>query len=175
MTPGVISFEINIPMRQTMQFEKCFHPNLRGTLGEKKNLRSAGADFFYLCLDGKPIAETYFILTDLLAACEGGPEMEETGLASYIGNDILYVFSLAVLSEYRGLGYGKILKSYFLGHIVSLTLTLDAMGKQGVRKIIGHANQKAMCLNSMFGAEVICPYHNWYDTGETAYLYEINI
>lgn len=175
MTPGIITFKMNTPLRRTMQFEKCFHPNLRGTLDEKRNLREAGADFFYLCVDDVPVAETYFILTDLLAACEGGPEMEETGLTPYISHDILYVFSLAVLPEYRGLGYAKILKSYFLGHIKSLTMTLDAMGKIGVRKIIGHANQQAMCLNSMFGAEVICPFHNWYDTGETAFLYEINL
>lgn len=152
-----INFIHNIPLIETMCFEKVYPENLQLDLEEKKELLDSGAEFIYLVDKdtGNLIGETYFISLNKL-------EEEIEGTTKFRGQNCAYVYSTTILPEYQGKRYGAILKGYFYGYI-----------KNKFDFVLGHARHNgSVQLNELFGAEIIDTFDNWYDTGERYYLYK---
>jgi hypothetical protein len=76
------------------------------------------------------------------------------------------VCSTTILPRFQGLGFGRILKAFFLG----------VVSRAGVSLVVGHAREGAsLRLNRVFGADVRSTHANWYGTGETYYFYTLRL
>lgn len=163
----MITFKHNIPLEQTMQFEKIFAVELQMDLGEKIQLLESGADFLYLEEDGQLISETYYIPLKMVIDDFEKEGQKKTGLDVFMedADKIMYVHSLATMPNFQKRGYGSLIKSYFLGEMYA----------RGYKKIIGHAKKQSIGINKRLGAEVICEIKDWYGTGESVWLYKIEL
>src|SRR5262245_21793927 len=100
-----------------MVFERLFHPNLRLTLAEKRELlamRGAITVWMFNASSGALIGEVYGtpIADALRDLDEGTPDLEP-----YRGRKAFYVYSTAILRRYQEEGLGRVLKAYHLGRI----------------------------------------------------------
>lgn len=163
----MITFNHDVPMYRTMKFEDIFSEELRMSQNEKKELKKKGAEFLYLEVNGELISETYYITLDKVIDDFSEEGQAETGLEIFRKNadKIMYVHSLATLPEFQKRGYGSLIKSYFLGEMYA----------KGYKTIIGHAKKESIEINKRFGAQVLCEIKNWYDTGESVWLYKIEL
>ena len=154
------------PLRETMVFERLFHPKLRMTLPDKRELlgvRGAITVWMINARSGALIGEVYGVpIADALRDVdEGTPD-----LTPYRGRRAMYVYSTAVLTRYQRHGLGRILKAYHLGRIA----------QAGYEIVIGHARFPASCaLNVSFGARLGARHPNWYGTGELYRFYELRL
>lgn len=149
--------EANIDLKNTMIFEDEYPNNLQMDFEEKKELLSHNSIFVLMYLDNQLIGESYGIpLKDF--------DEEIQGLENISKDNTIYCYSNTIIKPYQGKGYGKILKSYWLGLV---------KGK-GFNFVYGHARPNgSQKLNEFFGAKFIKEYPNWYETGETYKLYSI--
>lgn len=154
------------PLRETMVFERLFHPNLRMTFAEKRELlgvRGAIAVWMVNATSGAFIGEVYGVpIADALGDVdEGSPDLKP-----YHGRKAMYVYSTAILRRYQRQGLGRILKAYHLGCIA----------QAGYDLAIGHALHPSSCaLNVTFGARLGKRHPNWYGTGELYRFYELRM
>ena len=80
--------------------------------------------------------------------------------------DAFYSYSTAVFPEQQGKGVATHLKRSQIAHARA----------EGFRYLTGHAREGAMMhLAEKMGAKIVKEYPNWYDTGATNYLYEIDM
>lgn len=138
-----------------MAFEREYHPNLRLTLPEKRDLLQHATVIWMF--DGRDlVGETYGIALDgKFEAPPGCPE----------DPDAIYCYSTTILRRYKNQGYGRILKAAFLGRV-----------SRDFRRIYGHARPGAsQALNKSFGARFGKTYKNWYDTGEDYRIYVLDL
>ena len=85
---------------------------------------------------------------------------------TYGENNTYYANSVAVLPEYRNKGLAYKLKEKSLNYLKN----------KGVKYVIGHAHEGNMFnINKKFGAVVVKELVNWMDSGETHYLYQIEL
>jgi GNAT superfamily N-acetyltransferase len=146
-----------------MIFEDQYEPELQSLAADKDYILDRGlAAWMYV--DGQLAGETFglFVADDdeVLIDLEDRP-----------GGDF-YVYSTTILPQYRGRGYGRILKAYFLGYLRGQFEWFRLKFPTGV--IIGHATSPAMLkINKEFGAVVLAEHRNWYGTPRTAWFYEI--
>lgn len=162
-----LQFKKNIPLEETLVFEEIYPENLQMDLETKQELLDEGALFLYV-IDketGKLIGETYSIPLDNMKDWDVDEHQPEDGLENWYGKNAVYVYSTTILPEYQGKKLGEILKAYFLG-----------MAESQFDYVVGHARQGASIhLNKKFGAKVEQPFDNWYQTGETFYLYSLKL
>src|SRR5436190_15823612 len=95
-------------LARTMVFEReCFHPNLRMSLPEKRDLlRHAIAVWMH---DGRSlIGETYG--APIAPALADGDEEGDADLIRYRHRQAIYVYSTAIRPRWQRQGLGKILK-----------------------------------------------------------------
>lgn len=152
-----IIFKSDMPVKDTMVFEKLFHENLAFDLKDKKDILKSASIKLWMLVDGELAGETYGMTVPDI-----GEDLE--GCQNYQRSDCLYVYSIAILLGFQGRGLAKVLKAYSLGL---------AFGK-GFTSVIDHAHEGAsLYLNQLFGAKVISEHKDWYETGETYYLNEI--
>jgi len=148
---------------QTLVFEReCFHPNLRMTLSEKRELLRDALVFWMH--DGRAlIGETYG--SAIAAALDEDAEEEgHVDLLPYRHRQAIYVYSTAIRPRWQGKGLSKILKAYFLGRAA----------QAGYRIAVGHAKEgRSSALNELFGARLLTRHPNWYGTGEPYWFYEM--
>ena len=145
-----ITFRFKYPISRTMAFEREYHPNLRLTLREKRELLKS-AIAIWMLEDGKLVGETYGVPW-------GGTE-EMAGLPR--DPHAIYCFSNTILRKYQGKGYGAILKAAFIGRV-----------SRDFKRIYGHARPGAsQALNKKFGARLGKTYQNWFETGEDFRMY----
>ena len=86
--------------------------------------------------------------------------------APYYDKNIAYVNSTAILESYQGKGIGKKLKS--ISHII--------LKSYGIETVMGHSHEGAMTkMMQDLGAVIVQTFENWFDTGETNYLYSYEI
>jgi GNAT superfamily N-acetyltransferase len=151
--PVLITFRFRYPIERTMAFEKEYHPNLRLTVSEKREVLR-GAITIWLFNDGRLAGETYGVPLDGRAGLpEGCPRDPHS----------IYCYSNTILHRYQGQGFGRILKAAFIGRV-----------SRDFRNIYGHARPGAsQALNRSFGAEFLRTYKNWYGTGEDYRLYVV--
>jgi hypothetical protein len=145
-----ITFRFHYPISRTMAFEREYHPNLRLTLAEKRELLKHAITIWML-EDGKLVGETY------------GVPWASTKEFSEFPHDPegIYCFSNTILGKYQGKGYGSILKAAFIGRV-----------SRDFKRIWGHARPGAsQALNKKFGARFLRTEKNWFDTGENFRLY----
>src|SRR2546425_11658222 len=149
-----------------MAFERLFHPNLRMTLAEKRELlgvRGAITVWMVNATNGALVGEVYGVpIADALDDVdEGTPDLKP-----YRGRKAMYVYSTAILRRHQRKGLGRILKAYHLGRIA----------QAGYEIVIGHALHPASCaLNASFGAQLGASHPNWYDTRELYRFYELRL
>jgi GNAT superfamily N-acetyltransferase len=150
VTPLAITFRFRYPISRTMAFEREYHPNLRLTLPEKRELLKRAITIWML-EDGKLVGETY-----------GVPWGGTTDMAELPRDpDGIYCFSNTILRKYQGKGYGSILKAAFIGRV-----------SRDFKRIWGHARPGAsQALNKKFGARFLRTEKNWFQTGENYRLY----
>jgi GNAT superfamily N-acetyltransferase len=156
------SFIFNVPLDDTMQFEKIHPENVQLKLSEKQELRNAGAEFIYLRGDhtGSLIGETYYIEVDNMKNLSADLQVEN--ISEWTGKKAIYCYSNTILPKYQRQGLGAHLKEFFLKH---------AEGK-GFQFSIGHARSAGSIeLNESFGAKRIHDCPNWQGTGETYFFY----
>jgi hypothetical protein len=131
-----------------MVFERLFHPDLRMTLTEKRELlgvRGAITVWMVNATSGSLIGEVYGvpIAEALRDDDDGSPDLKP-----YRGSKTMYVYSTAILKRYQEHGFGRILKAYHLGRIA----------QAGYETAVGHARYPASCaLNVSFGARLGAP------------------
>jgi hypothetical protein len=77
----------------------------------------------------------------------------------------IYCYSNTILGEYKGEGYGSILKAAFIGRV-----------SRDFNRIWGHARPGAsQALNKKFGAKFLRTEKNWFHTGEDYKLYVLRL
>ena len=138
-----------------MAFEREYHPNLRLTLAEKREvLKNALA--IWMFDHGKLVGETYgYPLDGRDELPEGCPRDPRS----------IYCYSSTILGKYQHKGYGKILKAAFIGRVA-----------RNFHKIYGHARPgPSQALNKSFGARLGRTYKNWYHTGEDYRIYVLKL
>ncbi len=142
--------------KETMIFESLFEPELALDEEEKEEIlnHSIAAWMF---VNGQLIGETYGILLG-----DSDEEIEDTKDEE---EGVVYCYSTAILPQAQGQGLSKILKAYWLGHIVEFGDT-----------VVGHATTEgAYKLNRFFGAEFSVHHENWYRTKRKADYYRIKL
>jgi GNAT superfamily N-acetyltransferase len=145
-----ITFRFHYPIERTMAFEREYHPNLRLTLPEKRELLKSAITIWML-EDGKLVGETYGVAW---GAKEEMPEFPRDP-------DAVYCYSNTILKNYQSKGYGAILKAAFIGRV-----------SRDFKRIYGHARPGAsQALNKKFGARMGKTYKNWFGTGEDYRVY----
>jgi GNAT superfamily N-acetyltransferase len=138
-----------------MAFEKEYHPNLRLTLAEKRDLLQH-AIVLWMFDRGQLAGETYGIALD--GRFEAPPGCPKDPRA-------IYCYSTTILRRYKNRGYGRILKAAFIGRVSG-----------EFQRIYGHARPGAsQALNRSFGARFGKTYKNWYGTGEDFRMYVLNL
>ena len=155
----MITFNHHLPITKSMIFEACFKESLRLGLREKREIILPGVGV-WMSLDGKLIGETYGI-------CPVHLKEDIPGISELHINKIksLYVYSTAILPKYRGNGYARMLKAYFIGYC-----------RNFYKHLIGHAREGASLeLNKRFGAKVVRSFDDWYGTGETYRMYCLDL
>jgi len=159
-----LAFASTWPLRETMVFERLFHPNLRVSLPEKRNiLRDAIAIWMYEPTRGTLIGEVYSTPVEK----ELDPDEEGySDIAPYRGRKAAYVYSIGILKPFQGRQLGKVLKAYHLGRI----------RQAGFHWAIGHAKHPESCaLNVAFGAKLLARHPKWYGTGQLFRFYEMKL
>ncbi len=160
---AVIKFNYDTPLDRTMAFEAVYHENLQLGLAEKQEIRDIpGSIFVWMCVDGELAGESYgnpLVADDELI--EGLKDLtadeKRTGI---------YCYSNTILSAFQGRGFGAILKSHWLGLVVS----------NGFEIVYGHARPGgSQALNAKFGAVFLDSFPNWYGTGEEYKLYRLSL
>jgi len=137
-----------------MAFEREYHPNLRLTLPEKRELLKSAITIWML-EDGKLVGETYGV------PCSHQEDM----LGFRRDPDAVYCYSNTILGKYQGKGYGAILKAAFIGRV-----SCD------FKRIYGHARPgPSQALNKKFGAKMGKTYKNWFGTGEDYRVYVLQL
>lgn len=145
-----ITFRFRYPIARTMAFEREYHPNLRLTLAEKREILKRAITIWML-EDGKLVGETYGV----------GWEATKDFTDLPRDPDGIYCFSNTILRKYQGKGYGAILKAAFLGRV-----------SRDFKRVWGHARPGAsQALNKKFGARFVRTEKNWFKTGENYKLY----
>ena len=115
-----------------MAFEREYHPNLRLTLAEKRDLLRH-AVVIWMFDGGTLVGETYGIALDgRFEAPPGCPADPQA----------IYCYSTTVLRRYKNQGYGRILKAAFIGRV-----------SRDFRRLYGHA--RSACRN-LTGASALC-------------------
>jgi hypothetical protein len=100
----LITFSFEYPISRTMAFEKEYHPNLRFSLRQKRQLLK-DAIKIWMFDHGRIVGESYGVpLNRISEIPEGCPRDPES----------IYCYSTTILSRYQGRGYGKILKAAFI-------------------------------------------------------------
>jgi hypothetical protein len=149
-----ITFRFKYPISRTMAFEHEYHPNLRLTLPEKRELLKRAITIWML-EDGKLVGETYGVPS---SGMEEVPDFPRDP-------DGIYCFSNTILRKYQDKGYGSILKAAFIGRV-----SCD------FKRIWGHARPGAsQALNKKFGARFLRTEKNWFQTGEDYKLYVLRL
>jgi GNAT superfamily N-acetyltransferase len=162
-----LGFTDHWDLRATMGFERVYHPNLRMSLPEKREVLEAPEALCVWMYDLRRrvlIGETYGIPS----AVAFGDDDEEgaTDARPFVREGALYVFSTTILPRFQGQGYGTILKAYHLGRAA----------QAGYRVMIGHAREGPSCaLNAGFGAVLGKRHPNWYGTGEAYRFYVLRL
>jgi hypothetical protein len=149
-----ITFRFHYPIERTMAFEREYHPNLRLTLAEKRDLLQSAITIWML-EDGKLVGETYGVRWSRTEDMLGFPR----------DPDAIYCYSNTILRKYQGKGYGAILKATFIGRV-----------SRDFKRIYGHARPgPSQALNKKFGAKMGKTYKNWFGTGEDYRVYVLNL
>jgi len=154
-----ITFKYDLPLTETMQFEDIYPEELQMDLVEKQELRDGkGSIFVWMFVDNVCVGEAYGVpLSSLDEVVEGLSDADPRAM---------YCYSNTVLPEYQGKGWGKMLKSHWLGLV---------KGK-GFSTIYGHARPNgSQQLNDDFGVQWLEDFPDWYGTGETYKLYKLTI
>jgi len=160
--------------RDLMAIENtCFHPMLRASEEWKETRIASRGVVAAFARDGRRIVgETYGGPIEERHKPEEGDMRQRIdfdrmfGLYKKMKGGVFYTESLAVMPEYRGMGVGTALKGV-------LFMKLRRMGYEVA---VGHANSgDAMEINRKFGAKVCGYYRDWCGTGETHYLYEVDL
>jgi GNAT superfamily N-acetyltransferase len=143
-----------------MIFELEYDANLRLNLDRKQWYRSRpGSVFVWMFIDEDLAGEAYGIPLEQYSDFEGRTEIPEGERKNGI-----YCFSNTILPAYRGLGFGKVLKAYWLGM---------ADGR-GFVVVYGHARPgPSQALNEKFGATFLRLCRNYAKTQETYKFYRL--
>ena len=158
-----LAFASSWPLAATMVFDRLYHPNLRQTVAQKRDvLRTAITVWMYDASRRALIGEAYG--TPAEDAMDGGEGDDDIG--RYRGRTAFYVYSTTILPRFQGRRLGTILKAHHLGLI----------RQAGFRVVIGHAREGAsVALNVGFGATLLTRHPDWHRTGEGYRFYELGL
>jgi GNAT superfamily N-acetyltransferase len=163
-----LAFTDRWPLRETLVFERRYHPNLAMSLSEKREvLRERGALVVWMYELGRRsrlIGETYGVPVQSVLVEEDDEGKHD--LEPFARERALYVYSTTVLPAYEGRGFGTIVKAYLLGRAV----------EAGYRWVVGHAKEgRSVALNQRFGAELRRRHPNWSETGDPYWFYTLKL
>ncbi len=143
----------------------CFHPNIQETAETKREMLEMEDTIAFVAeVDRKTVGESYGFPLRNVINLPGAFVLSQR----YLGKRVkaLYHYSIGVLPEYQGMGIGKALKR----------ATILEAKRQGYRFLVGHAKEgAALELNKKLGARVTESYDDWFNTGNTHYLYELDL
>jgi hypothetical protein len=158
---GVIKFNYDVSLEQTMSFEAVYHEALQLDLCEKKEIWDApGSIFVWMFVDGQLAGESYGIpLASADELIEGLSDLTDS--EKRVG---IYCYSNTILPSFQKRRLGTILKAHWLGL---------AAGK-GFDTVYGHARPGgSQALNAKFGASFLDSFPDWSGTGEEYRLYRL--
>lgn len=156
---GLITFNYNVPLEQTMAFDAVYPEALQLDFSQKMKYREKPRSIFaWMLADGQLAGESYgFPLSSSDEQIRGLDDLTDNEKKSGI-----YCFSNTILPSFQGQGLGTILKAHWLGL---------AAGK-GFDVVYGHVRPGAsQALNAKFGALFLESFPDWAGTGEDYRLY----
>lgn len=159
----LITFDYNVPLEKTMDFDAVYPEGLQFELPEKQMIRDMpGAIFVWMFVDGVLAGESYGVpISDYDEAIEGLDTLTEAEK-----QDAIYCYSNTILPQFQRRGFGDILKAHWLGLVVS----------RGFKTVYGHARPGAsQALNAKFGAAFLGEFPDWYGTGEAYKMYRLTL
>lgn len=152
-----------------MEVERdCYHENLRETVQDKKALLSRkGCVTLLYEADGVSVAECYGTPIDNQKRLPKTQRVHDIENYQHFGEgNSFYAYATSVLPSHQGRGIATSLKRAFIAHA----------RVKGFRYLVGHAKEGAMVnINEKFGARIVRSYDDWYNTGNTHYLYELDV
>jgi GNAT superfamily N-acetyltransferase len=138
-----------MPIKDTMDFELVFEPELRMGIEDKIDLLQSCA-VAWLFVDGELAGEIYGA---------GHTDFdEEIPDVDHSDDTAVYLYSAAILPKFEGKGLSKIMMAHWLG--------LVADQYEVVTAHCTHEAMTAICKG--FGAEFFGTHHNWFDSGREA-------
>ena len=157
-------------MKDLMDIEtRCFNPNIQETYESKKELVES-ADIVLFAYDGERIiGEAYTAQEE--AGDMGDPGNKDTIHLAEVFKDMkcaggVYFMSLAVLPEYQGKGIARQL-------LIDMTYCCV---RKGFSYIYTHAKEGSSAhLFHSLGGKMLSKRENWFDTGNTHYLFKISL
>jgi GNAT superfamily N-acetyltransferase len=163
-----LAFTDRWPLRETLVFERRYHPKLAMSLRDKRELlHEPGALAVWMYEPGPPrrlIGETYGV--PVQSALDEEDDEGKDDLEPFAKDRALYVYSTTVVPAYEGRGFGTIVKAYLLGCAFNA----------GYRWVVGHAREGAsVALNQRFGAELRRRHPNWSETGDPYWFYTLKL
>jgi GNAT superfamily N-acetyltransferase len=161
---GAITMEISYTYDyiDTDIFEEQYELSLREDDREHREAIIKLGLCVYMYVDGILMGECFGITPyDYLSIVDGPNDILDADMSD---EESIYVYSTTILPEFRGQGYGKILRKEF-GRVSSF---------HGYAKLIGHATSPSMVriaenLGAIFRKDAVHP--NWFGSSRTAYFY----
>jgi hypothetical protein len=159
---GVIKFEYDVPLEETMAFEAVYPTALQLDLSEKKKMfDEPGSIFVWMFVDGQLAGESYGIP---LSSSDELLRAEFPDLADCEKQNAIDCYSNTILPAFQHQGLGTILKAHWLGLAAA----------KGYKIVYGFARPGAsQSLNAKFGAVFLQDFPNWYGTTETYKRYRL--
>jgi GNAT superfamily N-acetyltransferase len=151
---GLIKFNYDVPLGQTMAFDVVYPEALQLDFSQKmKYWEKPRSIFAWMLADGELAGESYgFPVASSDERINGLVDLTDSEKKSGI-----YCYSTTILPSFQAHGLGTILKAHWLGL---------AAGK-GFDVIYGHARPgPSQKLNTKFGALFLKSFPDWVGTGE---------
>jgi hypothetical protein len=159
---GSVKFSVfyngeGFPYEDATVFESCYHENLQMDVEEKKAVLTHSIAVL-MNVDGELIGEAYGCPTD---------KMEEEIEDTVKDQATMYCYSNTILPSHQHMGWGKILKAFWLGVVKA----------KGFTKVVGHTNMQtgSDMLNKFFGCRFGKIHKDWYATKVPYCYYEISL
>ena len=161
-----ITISHDVPAEKTLVFEQVYEEDLRSELKDKREMLDKG-NTTWLFVDDELAGEAQSIGVKELCEIEDD-KMEDIDDRRYLTERTSYLYSFTILPKFQKQGYGRILFSAHLSHLI----------KKNYGLFTCHCTSPEMVsLCKSFGAYFMQDgiHRNWYGTKRTAYFCELRI
>jgi hypothetical protein len=151
----IVTFRTEMPIAQTMSFERVYEKNLQLDQDYKTMIVREGIAL-WMFVDGALAGETYGI-----SPARIDEDIEDLPVRD---PSVMYCYSTTLLPAFQKKHLSKVLCAYWLGLVKAA----------GYRTVAGHTTSPEMtAVKAYFGAKFSAVHERWYGTSRVAHFYEL--